>query len=124
MHVCKLGYYYSLQARDFSGNQSEFAHPVFGKAYDDGVRPTVENLRIEEQEGILSLNWEYDHGFEGILFAIYKTNANGSLVYHRRTNEMEFRERLPQQTISYAIKVFTADGGESLLSDEVVYVVE
>jgi fibronectin type 3 domain-containing protein len=117
-------YYYSLQARDFSGNQSEFAHPVIGKAYDDGVRPKVENLIVEELDGMLTLSWDYMHDFEGALFAIYKTNANGSLVYHRRTSDMEFSERLPQQTISYAIKVFTADGGESLLSDEVVFVVE
>ncbi|HKK80836.1 MAG TPA: hypothetical protein VJ909_01225 [Prolixibacteraceae bacterium] len=117
-------YYYSLLASDFSGNQSEYARPVFGKAYDDGVRPTVENLRIEEQEGMLSLIWEYNHDFEGTLFAIYKTGTDGRLTYHRRTGETEFSERLPQQTINYAIKVFTSDGGESLLSNEAVYVVE
>jgi uncharacterized protein len=113
-------YYYSLRATDLSGNHSDYARPVSGKAYDDGVRPSVENLMIEEEDGLLILTWEYSDYEEGLFFAIYKSGANERLVYHRRTEALEFRERVQQGVNqSYAVKVYTADGGESLLSETV-----
>ncbi|TVQ11894.1 MAG: hypothetical protein EA361_11820, partial [Bacteroidetes bacterium] len=118
-------YYYSIRAIDFSGNHSDFARPVFGKAYDDGVRPVVENLRIEEDEGMLILQWDYEFPDSEAIFAIYKSNGNGQLVFHRRTQETTFTERLPLgETRQYAVKVFTGDGGESLLSESVLYSAE
>ncbi|TVQ87458.1 MAG: hypothetical protein EA393_10610, partial [Bacteroidetes bacterium] len=115
-------YYYSIRAIDHSGNHSDFARPVFGKAYDDGVRPPVENLSINEEEGILLLRWEYEPVNEGTFFAVYKSNGNGKMVYHRRTQELIFTERYrSDENRQYAVKVFTADGGESVLSEPVTW---
>lgn len=113
-------YYYSIRAIDNSGNHSDFARPVYGKAYDDGVRPPVDNLTIQEEEGALVLRWEYEPLNEGTFFAIYKNNGSGKLVFYRRTQELFFTERISYDaTLQYAVKVFTADGGESLLSNTV-----
>lgn len=113
-------YYYSIRAIDNSGNYSEFARPVYGKAFDDGVRPPVENLSINEEEGVLVLRWEYEPLGEGTFFAVYRTNENGQLVNLKRTQELVFRDsNSPDDSREYAIKVFTSDGGESRLSERV-----
>ncbi len=113
-------YYYSLRAIDQNENYSEFARPVFGKAYDDGVRPPVENLTLREQDGLLLLSWEYSNLNDETFFAIYKSNGNGQLLFHQRTRELLFTERPGgEENLQYAVKVLTSDGGESLLSDTV-----
>ena len=115
-------YYYSMRAQDHNGNYSEYARPVYGKAYDDGVRPTVTNLSIEEQEGILILRWDYEAVDDNTFFAVYKTNGNGQLVHYKRTQELVFSENAHLgEKRQYAVKVFTSDGGESLLSARVMY---
>jgi len=118
-------YYYSMRAQDNSGNYSEYARPVYAKAYDDGVRPPVENVSIEEQEGILVLRWNYEAADNDTFFAVYKTNRNGQLVHYKRTQELVFSEnaRLGQER-QYAVKVFTSDGGESVLSERVFFEAE
>ena len=115
-------YYYSVRAIDNSGNHSDFARPVYAKAYDDGVRPPVENLALQEQDGLLLLSWEYENLNDETFFAIYKSNGKGQMLYHKRTQELFFTERLrSDENQQYAIKVFTADGGESVLSDPVAW---
>jgi len=115
-------YFYSIRAIDNSGNRSDFARPVFGTAFDDGVRPPVENLSIDEEEGLLVLRWEYETLDENTFFAVYRTNANGQLMNLKRTQELVFRDRMPPgEEREYAIQVFTSDGGESKLSERVVY---
>jgi uncharacterized protein len=110
-------YYYSIRARDHNGNYSEYARPVYAKAYDDGVRPPVENLSIQEQEEMLVLRWDYESVDVNTFFAVYKTNDNGRLIHYKRTQELVFSEnaRLGEKR-QYAVKVFTSDGGESSLS--------
>jgi uncharacterized protein len=115
-------YYYSIRAIDNSGNHSDFARPVYAKAYDDGVRPTVENLTLQEQDGMLLISWEYGNVNDETFFAIYKSNGNGNMVYYTRTQELAITEGIPSDTIlQYSVKVFTADGGESLLSEPVTW---
>jgi uncharacterized protein len=113
-------YYYTMRAVDLNGNYSDFARPVFGKAYDDGVRPPVGNMRIAEEEGLLVLTWEYQHVNDDTYFAIYKSNGQGTLNYIRRTKELVFKERYAEnEKYQYAVKVFTTDGGESIMSEPV-----
>ncbi len=118
-------YYYSIRAQDHNNNYSDYARPVFGKAYDDGIRPPVENLSIEENEGILILRWDYEAADGETFFAIYKTNGNGRMVHYKRTQELVFSESTRMgENRHYAIKVFTADGGESALSEQVLFKTE
>jgi uncharacterized protein len=115
-------YYYSLRALDKSGLYSDYAHPMFGKAYDDGVRPPIDDLRLVVDENTARLYWSYSAFKEGTYFVIYKTDKNGILRQHTRTTELEYTEPINSTLrIRYAIKVFTSDGGQSAISNEVAY---
>ncbi len=112
-----ITYYYSIRALDNSGLYSDFARPVFGKAYDDGTRPPVENLSlaIEEERGTLS--WSYPLAGDHVFFVVYKEDERGRLLQHIRTNELSVSENIgPEESPRYAVKAFTTDGGESPLS--------
>jgi hypothetical protein len=43
-------YYYALRAKDDSDNYSKYAVAVYGMPYDEGVRPIVKNLRIDQDK--------------------------------------------------------------------------
>ena len=112
-------YYYSLQATDDSGNKSEFAIPVMGKPYDSGVRPPVENLRIQQDQNDVMLTWNYSQKNEETLFVIYKQNKDGNLVQYKNTKELFFKEKIDSRPSGYAVRVITKDGGKSKVSDVV-----
>jgi len=115
-------YYYSLRAQDNSGLYSGYAKPVYGKAYDDGVRPTVTELTLDVEENTVTLNWNYEQMDENTFFVIYKTDAQGRLRSHRRSDELNFSEPLnTEEEVGYAVKTHTTDGGQSVMSEEVVY---
>ena len=115
-------YYYSLRARDNSELYSDFAKAVYGKAYDDGVRPVVDDLSLEMQEGTVTLSWNYEQMDENTFFVIYKTDQQGRLISHGRSDSLEFSETInPDEVAGYAVRTYTADGGQSRLSDQVVY---
>jgi hypothetical protein len=110
-------YYYSLQAIDDSDNKSEFAIPVMGKPYDTGVRPPVENLRIRKDKNDVILTWKYSNKNEQTMFLIYKQNKNGDLVQYKNTKELFFTEKTDSNSIGYAVRVITKDGGKSKVSE-------
>lgn len=112
-------YYYSLRAVDESGNFSEYALPVVGKPYDNGMRPTVENLRIKQEEKVVTLLWDYKLINENTYFVIYKKNSNGNLVQYDNCIDLKYSESAKKGD-TYAIKVFTKDGGQSPLSELIV----
>jgi hypothetical protein len=115
-----IKYYYSLRAKDDSDLFSEYAHPVFGKPYDDGVRPSIENLTISKNEENAVLNWEYKNMNENTFFVIYKKNKKDQLVQYKSIAELSFQEKIQKNTTSsYAVKVFTKDGGQSKISKTV-----
>jgi uncharacterized protein len=116
-------YNYSLRAFDKSGNYSAYAFAMQGKAYDDGVRKPVEELRLTSEDGSVILTWNYGSIEEGTFFVVYKTDGQGRLKQHRRTSDFRFTEKA-NSPARYALKVFTADGGQSPLSREVSFVVE
>ena len=109
-------YYYSLQAIDDSNNKSEFAIPVMGKPYDTGVRPPVENLRIQKDKNNIMLSWDYELYTIDTFFVIYKQNKNGNLVQYTNTKELTFKEKADSKPTGYAVRAVTKDGGKSKIS--------
>ena len=111
-----IKYYYTLQAIDDSDNKSEFAILVMGKPYDTGVRPPVEDLRIQQNKNDIIITWKYQFKNKQTLFLIYKQNKNGDLVQYKNTNELFFKEKSANKPAVYAVKVITKDGGKSKIS--------
>lgn len=111
-------YYYSLRAMDQNNLYSDFAHPVYGKPYDTGVRPPVENFIGTIEDGKAMLTWDYP-ALEGkeILFVIYKKDAKGNLVTYSSTPEKMLTDTNTAEENHYAIKALTTDGGQSNLSE-------
>lgn len=109
-------YFYSLQAIDDSNNKSEYAIPVKGKPYDDGVRPPIQNFKFKTEKGKVTLYWDYKEIDKHTYFVIYKENKKGKLVQYKQCLELSFSEKA-QVNNTYAVKVFTKDGGESKLSE-------
>jgi uncharacterized protein len=120
--VLETTYYYSLRAVDQSGLYSDYAHPMFGKAYDDGVRMAVEAFALTIVDNAAVLSWRYADFKEGTYFVIYKTDNQGRFRQHARTTQFSFSDQLKTAiSVRYALKVFTPDGGQSPMSNEVVY---
>lgn len=121
----EVTYYYSIRATDHSGLHSDFARPVYGKAYDDGVRPPVENLALVVADNGLILRWDYPSGDADTFFIVYAVDEQGRVRQYARTSEL-FVGGDPEQARNggYAVKVFTADGGSSSLSETVALDVE
>ena len=113
-----IRYYYSLRAKDDSNLYSKYAVSVYGNLYDNGVRPSVENLTIKKVENKVVLNWSYKAMNENTFFVIYKSNSKGSLKQYKNTAKLTFEEKFDNKS-SYAVKVFTKDGGQSAMSKTV-----
>ncbi|MEO9953461.1 hypothetical protein [Nonlabens sp.] len=111
-------YYYSMRAIDESENASEYAVPVQGKTYNSSVRPPVENLKATSRNGEVTLDWDYKNLNKETYFVIYKKNREGQFIRYDRSLELRFRESENGKS-TYAVKVFTKDGGQSKLSEEV-----
>lgn len=116
-------YYYSLRAIDESDNASPYAIPVKGKIYNTSIRLPVKNLKAILNEGKTTISWSYKDFNKETYFVIYKKNKNGEFVQHGRSSELNFieSEKSSKNTnVSYAVKVFTKDGGQSKLSNELI----
>lgn len=115
-------YYYSMRALDNSGLYSDYAHPVFGKAYDDGVRETVTNLQLTEEDGVVTLNWNYDSMNEDTFFVVFKSDSKGRMRMYKRADELNFSDNLKnEEKVTYAVRTHTTDGGQSVLSEQVSF---
>lgn len=118
-------YYYSLRARDNSNLYSKYANAVYGKPYDNGVRPPIDSLTITKVEKTILLNWQYKNLNNNTFFVIYKKNGKGNLNEYKNVSETKFVDTsIKKGKNVYAIKVFTKDGGQSKLSKEVEIVIE
>ena len=115
-----IKYYYSLRAKDDSNLYSKYAVAVYGNLYDDGVRPPVENLTIKKVEDKVVLNWSYKSLNNETFFVIYKSDSKGKLVQYKNTSELKFEDKLGNKSNSYAVKVFTKDGGQSVMSNTMI----
>lgn len=111
-------YYYSLRAKDDSGLFSAYATPVFGRPYDTGVRTPVSKIKIKKQDDKLLLSWEYPQKNADTFFIVYKSNKKGQLLQYKRTEALQLSIPYTGKA-DYGIKVFTKDGGQSVLSKTV-----
>lgn len=109
-------YYYSIRAMDESNLYSDYAHIVYGKPFDSGIRPAVINFTVRLQDKKVLLTWDYPLLNKEVFFVIYKKNAKGALQQYARITEKTFTDKNTGKENVYAIKVLTADGGQSALS--------
>lgn len=112
-------YFYSLRAIDDSNIFSEYAKPVYGKPFDNGVRPPVTNLSIKKDDKNILLSWDYKYLNDKTYFVIYKADKKGNLIQYKNTTILLFKEPISKEASSYAVKVFTKDGGQSKISETV-----
>ncbi len=119
-----ITYYYSIRAMDMNGLYSGYASPVYGKPYDDGLRPPVEHLTIDTAKKKIVLKWDYKDMATGTFFVIYKKDSKGHLIQYERTSDKWFADKKTGKENAYAIKAMTEDGGQSKLSTVVSKTVE
>jgi uncharacterized protein len=112
-------YYYTLRARDESNLYSGYAHPVYGKPYDKGIRPAVEKFAGSFSDNKVILTWNYPPTKKSTSFVIYKKDAKGKMVQYGRTSEKSFIDQKPGKENTYSIKAVTSDGGQSKISDAI-----
>ncbi len=109
-------YYYTIRAMDESNLYSDYAHTVYGKPFDNGIRPPVTNVTASLQNKKAVLTWDYPPMNKEVFFVIYKKNAKGELQQYARVTEKVFTDKTTNKENVYAIKALTADGGQSPLS--------
>jgi len=117
-------YYYSIRAMDESKLYSDYAHTVYGKPFDSGLRPPVTNVTISQQDKKVVLKWYYPSLKKEVFFVIYKKNTKGELQQYARISEKTFTDNNTGKDNVYAIKALTSDGGQSILSASVTQKVE
>ena len=110
-------YSYSLRAKDDSDNYSDFAVPVSGKPFDNGVRPIVTDVKSTVEGKILTLEWTYSEKYPNAFFIVYKKDIDGNLRQFKKVNSSFFTQNLNNGLHEYAIKAFTKNGGESKISE-------
>ena len=109
-------YFYSLRAKDDSNLFSQYAASVYGKPYDDGVRPPIEDFIFKKEKDKIILNWNYKAINKDTFFVIFKNDSKENLIQYKNTSELSFEEKSDSKTNKYAVKVYTKDGGQSVLS--------
>jgi hypothetical protein len=113
----KKRYYYSLRAQDKSGLYSDYAQAVSAKTYDDGVRVGISKFKIYNTKNKINLSWSYPKMGKNTYFVVYKKDKKGNLTQYKRVDKTQFTEQLKAGKYTYAVKVFTGEGGASLLSE-------
>ena len=112
-----ITYFYSIRAEDLSGHFSKYAYPVYGKPYDTGLRPPVENLTANVDKNNIILKWEYPDIKIDHTFVIYKKDEKGKLIQYGTVKDKSYTDTSTGKDNYYAVKAVTADGGQSKLSD-------
>ncbi|RPI06991.1 MAG: hypothetical protein EHM64_00920 [Ignavibacteriae bacterium] len=117
-------YYYSIRAKDFGGLYSHYASAVYGKPYDTGIRPPIENLNAKVEKKNIILTWNYPSSKVEPSFIVYKKDDNGNLTQYDITTEKSYTDKNAHKTNYYAIKAVMKDGGQSTLSEVVGKIIE
>jgi uncharacterized protein len=117
-------YFYSIRAKDKSGLYSNFASAVYGKPYDTGIRPPVNNLTANIEKKNIILKWDYTSSNVEAVFVIYKKDNRGLLREYDMTTEKSYTDKNTNKENFYAVKVVTKDGGQSNLSGVVGKIIE
>ncbi len=111
-----ITYYYTIRALDESNLYSSYANTVYGKPFDSGIRPVVGNITSKIIDKKVVLSWSYPKAYTGATFVIYKKNEKGNFLQYQKVTTTFFTDNKTDKENSYAIKVFTDDGGQSALS--------
>lgn len=109
-------YYYTIRAMDESNLYSGYAHIVYGKPFDSGIRPPITNFVASLQDKKVVLTWDYPSLNKEVFFVVYKKNVKGELQQYARVTGKTFTNKNTGKENVYAIKALTADGGQSPLS--------
>ena len=72
-------------------------------------------LDKKEKDKII-LNWNYKTINKDTFFVIFKNDSKDNLIQYKNTSELSFEEKSDSKTNKYAVKVYTKDGGQSVLS--------
>ncbi len=114
-------YYYTMRAVDLSNNYSTYAHSVYGKPYDSGIRPLVQNITANIIDKKVQLKWDYPILInKEVYFVIYKKNEKGQLIQYAQTSEKTFIDKNTAKGNAYTIKAMTSDGGHSKMSEPII----
>lgn len=119
-----ITYYYSIRAMDESNLYSDYAHAVYGKPFDSGLRPPLTNVTVSLQNKKVVLKWDYPSLKKEVFFVIYKKNTKSELQQYARITEKTFTDNNTGKANVYAIKAITTDGGQSILSALITQKVE
>ena len=117
-------YYYSIRAKDLSGLYSKYASVVYGKPYDTGIRPSIENFTANVEKKNIILKWEYPAIKTEHTFVIYKKDDKGQLKQYDTTKEKSYTDKNTNKENYYAVKVITNDGGQSKFSNVLGKIIE
>ena len=117
-------YYYTIRAKDISGLYSNYASAVYGKPFDTGIRPAVENFVANVDKKNIILTWTYPSVKAETVFIIYKKDNKGLLKQYDMTTEKSYTDKNTNKENYYAIKAVTKDGGQSRISAIVGKVIE
>lgn len=117
-------YYYTIRAKDVSGLYSNYASSVYGKPYDTGIKPPVENFTLNVDKQSIILKWDYPSFNSETVFVIYKKDNSGLLSQYDMTSEKSYTDNKTNKENYYAVKVVTKDGGQSKLSPVLGKVIE
>ncbi len=116
---------YVVVAVDSSDLLSEMSNSVRGQRYDNGIRPTVTDVRTQYDADakVITLSWTYRDLPEDMAFVVYRSDGSDltsyAVVDQRGARSFVDRSLPPTASIRYAIKVVTASGAESVLSTAV-----
>jgi hypothetical protein len=117
-------YYYTIRAKDVSGLYSKYASAVYGKPYDTGIKPPIENFTANVDKQSIILKWDYPSFNSETVFVIYKKDNSGLLSQYDMTSEKSYTDNKTNKENYYAVKVVTKDGGQSKLSPILGKVIE
>ncbi len=117
-------YEYRIEAIDSSGLHSLPSPAVEARPYDTGIRAPASGLsaRYDSTAGRVILTWQYgSHRKERYWFVIYRAQGQEGVTEYSSVDgsARQFQDRQVQRSASYryAIRVKTAGGAESSLSD-------
>jgi fibronectin type 3 domain-containing protein len=128
LDVTKLRTYeYTMQVTDSTGFRSNFAVPVKGRVFDNGVRPGIVALTAvaDTTAGVIRLSWDYPVSGDGeYWFVVYRGLSNEEPTRYRSTGvETLFEDRRvrfrSEEAYQYAVQVMYRNGGASPLSEVV-----
>ena len=119
-------YEYRIVSVDSSGLVSPPARSIHARPVDDGSRPAPRNVRAvyNPRAGTVGLTWEsIPPGGERHWFVVYRAFREGGLIKHasvaQGARSYLDRKLVGTGTYKYAVRLFTAKGGESVLSSPV-----